>query len=105
MFPTWLTTLLDRSRVQNASEKPQALLTGDVNGDFSGIVRQLMGAMEQVQQIRPHIGTMLTNLQSIPQLQRDVRAFGNPTQDVGGEQQIGFGIGAPLRRAYGGGRL
>lgn len=115
MFPSWWRSQLDASLSQNDNAAQASLLTGDVNGDFSSIVQKIrdqissgVSAVMASSKTIGTMGTMLTNLQSVPQFRRDLRAFFNPQpteQVAAADEQMSIGIGAPLRRAYGGGRL
>lgn len=109
MFPTWWLSQLDARLSQNDNAAQASLLTGDVKGDFSSIVQKIRDQISSgVNKVMAGSGTMLTNLQSVPQFQRDLRAFLNPQpteQVAAADEQMSIGIGAPPRRAYGGGRL
>lgn len=111
MFPTWWRSQLDASLSQNDNAAQASLLTGDVNGDFSSIVQkirdQISSGVSAVMASSKTIGTMGSML-TVPQFRRDLRAFLNPQpteQVAAADEQMSIGIGAPPRRAYGGGRL
>ena len=109
MFQTWPLLQLVAGLRKNDNAGQVSLLTGDVNGDFSAIVQKLRDQISSsANRLMDDSGTLLTNMQGFPQIQRQLQSFFNPQpteQVAAADEQMSIGIGAPSRRAYGGGRL